>query len=212
MTKKLIFLALIGVELLLAACSPIKTVISNKYKLDSYSNQRLGHGFSKHSILITMPEAMAGYQDPDMLFVRKPFELTSFAKNAWVDQPASMLLPLIAQSLQSSGYFYAVTSSANSDHTDYRLDTQLIELEQNFLKRPSQIDFAAKVVLTHVSDNRVIASRLIKEHINCPVDTPYGGVIAANRATKLFTAQVSDFVVTQVKQDSHQPEKTKYEG
>jgi cholesterol transport system auxiliary component len=209
MMKQLIFLVLISFELFLAACSPIKTAISNQYKLDSYSNQRLGHDFSRQSILITMPEAAAGYQDPDMLYVKKPFELTSFAKNAWVDQPASMLLPLIAQSLQSSGYFYAVTSSVNSDHTDYRLDTQLIELQQNFLKKPSQIDFVAKVVLTHVSDNRVIASRLINEHITCPADTPYGGVIAANRATKLFTARVSEFVVSQVKQDSHEADKTK---
>ncbi len=187
---------MIAFSLLLSACSPVKTLVTNQYKLDSFSSRHLGHANSRQSILITVPEAAAGYQLSDMLYVKKPFELSSFANNAWVDQPANMLLPLIVQSLQNSGYFFAVTSSANSEQTTYRLDTQLIELEQTFLKKPSQINLTVKVVLTHVSDNRVIASRLITEHVNCPMDTPYGGVIAANRATTLLTAQITEFVIS----------------
>lgn len=202
MMNKIAFLVLLSFQLLLTACSPVKRELTNAYKLESYSYLRLDNGLPKQSILVTMPEAAAGFQDSDMLYVNKPFALRSFAKNAWVDQPAYMLLPLIAQSLQSTGYFYAVTSTVNSELTNYRLDTQLIRLQQNFLTRPSKIEFAAKVVLTHVSDNRVIASRIISEQINCPSDTPYGGVIAANRATKLFTAEVSRFVVSQVRKDS----------
>jgi cholesterol transport system auxiliary component len=202
MINKLIILILLSIELFLTACSPVKIPVSNQYKLDNFSNKELGHRFSRQSILITVPEAAAGYQSSEMLYVKKPFELSSFTKNNWVDQPANMLLPLIAQSLQRSGYFFAVTSNANSDHTDYRLDTQLIELQQNFLKKPSQIDLVTKVVLTQVSDDRVVASRLISEHIKCPMDTPYGGVLAANHATTLLTAQISAFVVSQVKQDS----------
>lgn len=200
--NKFSILVLVLAELLLNACSPVKTPVSNQYKLDSFNSKPLGRNLAKQSILITAPEAAAGYQSSEMLYIKKPYELSAFANNAWVDQPANMLLPLLAQSLQRSGYFFAVTSSVNSEHTDYRLDTQLIELQQNFLKKPSQIDFVAKVVLTHMSDNRVIASRLISQHINCPADTPYGGVIAANLATKRFTAEVSDFVVSQVRRGS----------
>lgn len=187
--------------LVLTACSPIKTTVSNLYKLDTYSPKRLSQSHTNQSLLITMPEATAGYQFSTMLYVKKPFELASFANNAWVDQPAHMLLPLLAQSLQSSNYFYAISSSINSEHTDYRLDTQLIELQQNFLKKPSQIEIVVKVVLSHVNDNRVVASRVISEHANCPADTPYGGVVAANLATKRLTARISDFVVTATKQD-----------
>ncbi|CDZ77825.1 ABC-type uncharacterized transport system, auxiliary component [Legionella massiliensis] len=201
--NKLSILVLILTGFLLSACSPVKTSISNQYKLDSYSAKPLGGSSAKQSILITAPEAASGYQSTEMLYVKKAYELSSFANNAWVDQPANMLLPLLAQSLQRSGYFYAVTSSVNSEHTDYRLDTQLIELQQNFLKKPSQIDLVVKVVLTHMSDNRVIASRVISQHINCPTDTPYGGVIAANLATNRFTAEVSDFVVSHIKRDSN---------
>ncbi|MBA2652428.1 MAG: membrane integrity-associated transporter subunit PqiC [Tatlockia sp.] len=202
MIDKIVILVLVGFSLFFAACSPVKTLVSNQYKLDSFSNRQLGHASAKQSILITQPEAAAGYQGSEMLYVKKPFELSSFANNAWVDQPANMLLPVIVQSLQASGYFFAVTSSANSEHTDYRLDTQLIELEQNFLKKPSQIDMVVKVVLTHVSDNRVVASRLFGVHISCPMDTPYGGVIAANRATNVLTARISEFAVSLIEKDS----------
>lgn len=194
-------LIIVLLGLIIAACSPVKTAVSNLYKLDAYSPKRLSQSHSNQSILITMPEATAGYQFSTMLYVKKPFELASFANNAWVDQPAHMLMPLLAQSLQSSNYFYAVSSSINSEHTDYRLDTQLIELQQNFMKKPSQIEIVVKVVLSHISDNRVIASRVLSEYVNSPTETPYGGVIAANLATKHLTARISDFVVTEVKQD-----------
>lgn len=189
--------------LFLAGCSPIKTPVSNEYKLGEYSNKRLASSPSKLSIFVATPEAVAGYGNEDMLYVNKPFELSSFVNNAWVDPPATMLLPLIAQSLQHSGYFYAVTSSPHSESTDYRLDTQLIELQQNFLTKPSHVDLVVKVVLSNVNDNRVVASRLISQQVKCPTDTPYGGVTAANIAAKNFTAEATTFVVSQVKLDSH---------
>ncbi|ARG96633.1 ABC-type transport auxiliary lipoprotein family protein [Legionella micdadei] len=188
--------------LLLAACSPIKIPNSNEYKLEAYSDKQLTAHPSKLSILVATPEAVAGYQNEDMLYVKKPFELSSFANNAWMDPPAAMLLPLIAQSLQRSGYFYAVTSSTHSESTDYRVDTQLIKLQQNFLTKPSHVDLVVKVVLSNVNDNRVVASRLISQQVKCPTDTPYGGVTAANIAAKNFTAEATAFVVSQVKLDS----------
>ena len=114
-----------------------------------------------------------------------------------------MIYPLIVESLQNTGYFFAVASGPYLEKADYRLDTQLIALHQNFLKNPSVIDFVAKVMVTHIEDNRVVASRIFSQHIRCPTDTPYGGVIAANKATQEFTAHLSEFVITEIKQDSY---------
>ena len=186
---------------LLAACSPVKPTITNEYKLDTFSEKKLANHYSKLSLLVAVPEAVAGYDTQDMRYINKPYELSSYAHNAWVDTPAEMLLPLILQSLQRSGYFYVVASTPVTENTDYRLDTQLIELEQNFLTKPSRIDLTVKVVLTHVPDNRIVASQLISEHVNCPSDTPYGGVVAANQATKLFTAKLVNFVITHARND-----------
>lgn len=200
--NKLILISLFCTHCLLTACSPIKTPVTNQYKLSAYSNKQLTSRYTQLSILVTQPEAVAGYQTEQMLYIQKPFELTPFANNAWIDPPADMLFPLILQSLQRSGYFYAVASSPTADKTDYRLDTQLIEIHQNFLKKPSEIEFIAKVVLTCVKDSRVVASRLISQQAQCPIESPYGGVIAANRAVSNFTAEMTEFVVRHVQGDN----------
>lgn len=190
-----------GALSLLLACSPIKPAVTNQYKLDSYSEKRLAGEFTRRSILITPPEAVTGYQTDQMLYIRKPFELASFANNSWIGPPADMIFPLIVQSVQRSGYFRAVSSSPNAEPTDYRLDTQLIELQQNFLKTPSVIMLTAKVILTNVQDSRIVASKMIQQQVRCPAESPYGGVIAANIATRQLTAELSNFIVNQVKLD-----------
>lgn len=202
--KKNTILWLFVICYLLMSCSPIKTPVSNQYTLSSFSNKQLAGKYSKKSILITAPESSAGYQTEEMVYVKKPFELSSFANNAWVDPPADMLFPLIMQSLQRSGYFYAVSSGPNSDLTDYRLDTQLIELKQSFLKKPSSVQLVVKAVLSHVKTNRIIASNVISLNVNCPMESPYGGVIAANKAVENFTAELAQFIVNHVKRDTEE--------
>ena len=135
-----------------------------------------------------------------MRYIQKPFELESFVHNAWVSSPASMIYPLMVQSLQRTGYFYAVASGPYVDKADYRLDTQIISLQQSFLKKPSVEELVVKAMLTHVDDNRIVASRIFRQQVNCPIDTPYGGVLAANKATQAFTAELSAFVINNVKQ------------
>jgi len=199
--NKINLVVLLIVQLFLTGCA-VKTPVVNQYKLDGFSNKHLGNRHASVSLLISEPEAVAGYQTEQMYYVKKPFGLSSFVHNAWVSSPAKMLLPLLIQSLQNTGYFYAVVTTPYANKADYRLDTQLVELQQNFLCKPSVIQFVVKVVLTHTEDDRVIASRIINLRVNCPQDTPYGGVIAANQATTTFTALVSDFVVTHINRDN----------
>ncbi|HDV5708938.1 TPA: membrane integrity-associated transporter subunit PqiC [Legionella pneumophila] len=187
--------------LTLMSCSPVKVPVTNEYQLTAYSTKQLTRKPRPITIQVTVPEAVAGYQTEEMLYIKKPFKLEPFVKNAWTSPPADMLFPLLVQSLQSSGYFYAVTSSPYSEDADYRLDTQLLKLEQNFIKKPSVLEFSAKIVLTHISDNQIIGSRIVSLQIPCSQDTPYGGVIAANQATFRFTATATDFVVSHIKRD-----------
>lgn len=187
--------------LCLEGCSPIKMPVNNVYTLESFSTHQ-SHDRTAHSILVSPPEAMSGYQTEQMFYVQKPFELTAFAHNAWVSSPANMIYPLILESLQKSGYFFAVASGPYVDKSEYRLDTQVIELQQTFLAKPSMIHLVVKTMVTHIADNRIVASRVFHEQIRCPMDTPYGGVIAANRATKNFTHALSKFVISTIQGDT----------
>lgn len=200
--KKMKMVLLFGTFLMVTACSPVKMPVSNQYKLENYSAKKLADRQTRHSLLISLPDAIPGYQTEQMLYTDKPFELSAFAHSAWISSPANMLYPLIIQSLQHSHYFFAVASGPDADKTDYRLDTQLIELQQSFLTKPSKMQLVANVVLTHIADSRVVASRVISINIPCPADTPYGGVIAANQVAYAFTQQLSNFVIRHVKRDS----------
>ncbi|HHF7368180.1 TPA: ABC-type transport auxiliary lipoprotein family protein [Legionella bozemanae] len=195
MKKLTVFL--VGISaVVLSACSPVKISVKNQYQLSAYSTKQLAKKPMPITLLVTTPDAAAGYQTEQMLYVKKPYALEPFVKNAWVNPPADMLYPLILQSLQRTNLFEAVTSNAYTLGATYRLDTQLLSLQQNFLKKPSILEFSAKVVLTHVSDNNVLASKIINLRIPCPSDTPYGGVIAANKATQQFTAALTHFVAS----------------
>jgi cholesterol transport system auxiliary component len=194
--RRLNNLGLCLISLLLVACSPVKIPATNQYQLTSYSNKQLTKHPQHVALWVTQPDAAAGYQSEQMLYVNKPFQLESFVKNSWSNPPADMLYPLMVQSLQKSGVFYAVLSSSYSQGADYRLDTQLLSLEQSFLRRPSVLQFSAKLVLTRVSDNKVMGSKIISLQIPCPADNPYGGVVAANQVTRQFTARMSEFVVS----------------
>ncbi|MBL7479505.1 ABC-type transport auxiliary lipoprotein family protein [Legionella bononiensis] len=186
----------------LISCSPVKTPVTSEYQLSAFSTKQWVAKPHHVSILVTAPEAVAGFQTEEMLYIKKPYQLEAFVKNAWSSPPADMLFPLLVQSLQRTGYFYAVTSSPYSEEADYRLDTQLLTLDQNFLKKPSILEFSVKVVLTRTSDNKVIGSQIVSQQIPCLADTPYAGVIAANKASLQFTARAVDFVISHIKNDS----------
>ena len=105
-----------------------------------------------------------------------------------------MIHPLLTQSLQLSGYFKAVSSGIYSDKTDYRLDSQLLMMQQNFIHKPSQLFLVMKLVLNDVSNTKLIASKIFQYRIPCSTETPYGGVLAANKAVRLFTQDAVKFV------------------
>jgi cholesterol transport system auxiliary component len=181
--------------LVLVGCSPVKTPVTNEYQLSSYSTKQFVSKPKTITLLVTAPEAVSGYQTVEMRYINKPFQLESFTKNAWTSPPADMLYPLLVQSLQRTGYFHAVASTPTAG-ADYRLDTQLLTLDQNFLKKPSVLEFSVKIVLIHIDDNKVVASRIISQQIACPMETPYGGVIAANQASQQFTGAAAEFVIS----------------
>ena len=195
MLKKIILL--LSILCLLTACAPAKIGVRNEYTLLSYNTKPLvSHRQSTNlSILVSIPEALAGYKTEQMHYINKPFELGTFTKNAWSSSPASLLYPLLTQRLKNSGYFHSVIAGPYVDKADYRLDTQLMALQQNFLVKPSVLELTVNVMLTHIDDNRIVASTIIKERVPCPKDTPYGGVVAANRAAQAFVDKATLFVI-----------------
>lgn len=180
--------------LCLSACSAIKLPVTQYYQLTQFSHHRYQQNQGQTTLFVSPPEALRGYDSIKMNYSTEAFEVKSFAHHAWLGAPALMIQPLLTQSLQSSGYFRAVASGIYSDKTDFRLDTQLLMLQQNFMTRPSRLFLVIKLVFNDVRKNQVIASKILQYRLPCPSDTPYGGVLAANEAVKRFTIDAVKFV------------------
>ncbi|MDF1677670.1 MAG: ABC-type transport auxiliary lipoprotein family protein [Legionellaceae bacterium] len=199
--NRLLAFILLSLLLLETGCGPVKTSAANQYTLTPSSQFKKHRAHMPYALLISKPDAMAGYRTNQMLYVKERFKLEPFAKNAWSNPPADMLYPLLVERFQGSHAFRAITSSPYADKADYRLDTQLVELNQSFLSKQSAVQLVTKVTLTRVSDNRVLASRLLTQHIPCKTNTPYGGVVAANQAANIFAEKTLDFVIRQIQYD-----------
>lgn len=189
---------------ILTSCA-IKPPVINQFQLTSFSTQKISTKASNHTLFVTPPEAVDGYQTNQMQYIIKPFELHGFTKNSWFSPPATMLYPLLIQSLQQSGYFNAVGSGSYVNKAEYRIDTQLLALQQNFITKPSTLELKTKAILTRVSNNRIIASHTFDLHIPCPQDSPYGGVIAANHATQILTKEIVHFVIQNIEKNKREP-------
>ena len=193
---------LVFLAVLLTACAPIVPDVNNRYKLIAYSHEKIAAKKTDITILVSQSQAISGYQTEQMLYSDKPYQLSSFVKNSWISPPSGMLTPLIAQSLEHSNFFFAVASGPDADKTDYRLDTQIIELQQNFLVKPSQIEFVVQTSLSHIDDNRLVSSQTFVIRTPCVSNNPYGGVVAANKTMQTFTKELTKYVIYHIKLDN----------
>lgn len=187
---------------LVTSCSPIVPDVTNKYKLVAYSDEKVTAHKTDMTILVTQANAISGYQTEQMMYTDKPYQVNSFVKNSWISPPAGMITPLIVQSLQHSNYFFAVASGPEADKTDYRLDTQIINLQQNFLTKPSRLELVVQASLTHTDDSRLVASQVFTINTPCQQNNPYGGVVAANHSLLTFTKELTKFVIYQIRLDN----------
>lgn len=181
--------------LVLSSCAsniqPPKT-----YQLTMVSQQPTNLKPTSKNLLVSMPQAAAGYQGINLLYKTQDYQLASYTRNVWNAPPNEMLQPLIVKSLQNNGYFRAVVPAPNPATTDLRLDVTLIELQQNYTQKPSCIEMIVNATLTNDQNFTAIASRSFSAMIPAEIDTPYGGVVAANRASLQILEALTQWTVT----------------
>jgi cholesterol transport system auxiliary component len=181
---------------LLAACAalpPPQAEHTNIYVLEAKPAEAAPQAKRDLVLEVTVPRARPGFDTPQMAYTRRANELAYFARNRWVDAPANMLAPLIAQALEQSGGFSAVVQAPTLVAADLRLDTEVVRLQQDFGVKPSRVQFTLRAQLIDVRTRRVLASTKFDESEAAPSDDPYGGVIAANRALGRLLERLAKF-------------------
>jgi cholesterol transport system auxiliary component len=180
--------------LMLTGCglfSPIKND-QTRYQLSSIPNVRVKHTHQS-TLLVFKPETIELYNTTKMIYKKCPYQVAYFAKNKWADNPTNMLQQLIVQTVQNTHYYRAVVTPPFTGRYEYSLNTQLIELQQDFTEHPSVVRVKLRAQLINGTTGRVIRAKQFSAIACAPQESPQGGVIAANRAMDQILRELSEF-------------------
>lgn len=185
---------------MITSCSVIKPVAIkpvSTYTIAEWPNHDKVKTYptTKKTLLVTNTMASPGFNTSNMVYVTIPFQLRAFADHRWVASPASLLLRLIANRMSETHYFKAVVTPPFSGFFDYQLNTQLLMLEQEFLKPMSEVRLRMQATLIHAGTGEVIANRVFEVVISAPRNDPYAGVLATNQAAQMLSDQMTEFVI-----------------
>jgi cholesterol transport system auxiliary component len=149
-------------------------------------------------LLVSLMTADPAYKTANMIYVKNPGDLQYYSVNAWVAPPAQMLTPLIEQKLEAKRYFRAIVTPPFVGLSNYRLDTRLVMLQQEFYGPESQVRCVVEALLTRGEEGKVVASRRFQAVIAAPGNNPQSGAAAANRAALQISDEIADFVIEHV--------------
>ncbi len=148
---------------------------------------------SAPTLMINPPQASAGFDSQRIIYMRQPHRLEYFANSEWVDTPARMLAPLIVAALDDTGAFRAVLATPSAAAADLRLDTEIVRLQHDFGAAPSRVRLTLRATLSDNITRQVLAQVDIDNRADAASEDAYGGVVAANHATRVTLQTLAAF-------------------
>lgn len=184
------------------ALKPVSTPPPAFYALDSarseatapvVKSRRWRDGNPAPTLIVNPPHAAAGFDSKRIIYVREPHQLEYFAHSEWVDTPARMIVPLIVAAVENSGAFRAVVLTPSAATGDLRLDTEIMRLQQDFSRQPSQVRFTLRAYIVDNTTRQVLAQGEFDATVPAAGDDPRSGVRAANRAVHEVLESLAGF-------------------
>jgi cholesterol transport system auxiliary component len=151
------------------------------------------------TLIVDLPRAAPGFESSQIAYVRRPYEIEYFAHNQWVDTPSNMLAPKMVRAIEGTGAFHAVLGTPTSAVGQFRLETEIVRLQQDFSTTPSHVRLTLRAALIDTATRKVVASREFDARAGAPTDDPYGGVIAAQHAASQALAELALFCAASVR-------------
>ncbi len=145
------------------------------------------------TLMVNPTSAAAGFDSQRMVYSREPYRLDHYAHSEWVDPPARMLVPLLARTIAAGGAFRAVVQIPGAATGDWRLDTEIIRLQQDFQSVPSRVRFTLHATLVQDRTRHVLAAREFDASVPAASEDAPGGVVAANAAVQSVLQQLARF-------------------
>jgi len=184
---------------LLSGCSlfsPVKYEPVKQYVLNTPAHPALKKSRRNVSLLVTPVQSDPIYNTTEIAYTNCPYQVAYFSVNRWATTPSQMLQPLIVQTLQNSHAFRSINTTPVIGQYDYALNVHLLELRQVFYNcKASEVHLVVRAQLISSSSNRVVATKQFTVIEKAPQNTPYSGVVAANRAVERMLNQLALFCV-----------------
>lgn len=197
MTKLFNGLLVVSISLFLTSCSmfsPVKQGPDQGYVLNKAPVIKSKLRKSANTLLVLRPETNPVYNTKRIAFTVKPYQITYYNKHHWVASPASMLHPLLVQTLQNTKRYRSVIMPPFTGTYAYTLRTQLQELRIDYLHQSPVLIMVLQAQLIRSSDSSLLSSREFDAIVPLPESSPYGGAVAANQATSRILAKLSTWV------------------
>ncbi|MFO1413843.1 MAG: ABC-type transport auxiliary lipoprotein family protein [Burkholderiales bacterium] len=182
--------------LLAGACSvlPPQAEPPALYVIDATPAATKAPGRVPQTLEVAPIRAAPGCDTPAMMYSTTPHALEAFALHRWADAPARMLTPQLVRALDDASVFTAVVPGPSPVAADWRLDVELLRLQQDFTVRPSRADVALRVQLVDLRTRRVVATRYVETTAPAAADDPKAGVVAVNAAVREALGMTVAFV------------------
>jgi len=145
------------------------------------------------TLIINPTRAAPGFDTPFIAYQRRAHEIDYFSESRWVEPPAAMLSPLIANAIERGNTFAAVVRAPTSASASFSLDTEIIRLQHEFTTQPSRVRFTLNAVLIDTTTRQVVASRNFDTTVVSDTEDAQGGVIAAEAAVQRVLSELALF-------------------
>ncbi|HCO43514.1 ABC-type transport auxiliary lipoprotein family protein [Immundisolibacter sp.] len=143
------------------------------------------------TLQVALPTVAPGYAGAAIAYRTAPHELRYYARQRWVDRPARLLQQALLDGLAAGGA--QVMAPGSGARPDYRLLSNLVQLEQDFTTQPSRVRMTLRVQLVDVNQRRLLGGHTLRLEQVAASDDPAGGVAAANVLLQQAVQEVAEF-------------------
>ena len=148
------------------------------------------------TLVVSVPHEHNGSNTNGIAYLLRPHELRYYSYNQWADSPARLLLPLLVQALEKTHCWGTVAQAAAALRGDYRLDTTILQWQQEFFPSPSRVRIALRVQMVDIQKRDVTVARRFEVVEEVPTSDAYGAVLASNRAVNRLLGEIAEWIKT----------------
>jgi cholesterol transport system auxiliary component len=148
------------------------------------------------TLVVSLPREHNGGNSNGIAYLLRPHELRYYSYNQWADSPARLLLPLLVQAMEQTHCWGTVAQAAAALQGDYRLDTTILQWQQEFFPNPSRVRIAFRVQLLDLGRRDVTVARRFEAVEEAPSSDAYGAVLASNRAVNRLLGDIAEWIKT----------------